>query len=204
MAFSFRLLVEGNDDLHVFRALLNLHSFHMPDIKNKEGFENLRDTLLEELDASDLKCLGIVIDADTDCEARWKSIRGKLENYGYTRLPNTPAPEGTIIRQEDKPVVGVWLMPDNQTSGMLEDFVRFLVPDQDVLWDWADKCIEDFPKPASFPSQHRIKAQVHTWLAWQKQPGKPMGLAITARYLKADVSQVQSLIDWLRKLYIEQ
>jgi hypothetical protein len=34
------------------------------------------------------------------------------------------------------------------------------------------------------------KAIIHTWLAWQKEPGKPLGTAITARFLDPNVAEV--------------
>jgi len=45
------------------------------------------------------------------------------------------------------------------------------------------------------------KALIHTWLAWQEEPGKPLGTAITARYLDPDVAQVDVLVSWLNRLY---
>jgi hypothetical protein len=45
------------------------------------------------------------------------------------------------------------------------------------------------------------EACIHTWLAWQKEPGKPMGVAITARYLDATTSHAQQLISWIRRLF---
>jgi hypothetical protein len=35
----------------------------------------------------------------------------------------------------------------------------------------------------------------------QEEPEKPMGQAITARYLDADAPHVQELIAWIRKLF---
>src|SRR5436190_24268592 len=35
------------------------------------------------------------------------------------------------------------------------------------------------------------KALIHTWLAWQEKPGRPLGLAITARYFDATASYAQ-------------
>jgi hypothetical protein len=46
-----------------------------------------------------------------------------------------------------------------------------------------------------------MKAQLHTWLAWQEQPGTPLGLAITNRYLDADALHAQQLMDWIRQLF---
>jgi hypothetical protein len=51
-------------------------------------------------------------------------------------VPDDPAAEGTIIDPPDDkllPRVGVWIMPDNQMKGILEDFLRFLVPGGSLL-----------------------------------------------------------------------
>jgi hypothetical protein len=46
------------------------------------------------------------------------------------------------------------------------------------------------------------KAHVHTWLAWQEEPGTPMGLAITKKYLKNVHSEpCLRFISWIRRLY---
>ncbi len=43
---------------------------------------------------------------------------------------------------------------------------------------------------------------MRTWLAWQEEPGKPFGTAITARYLDADAPPAKALVDWMRRLFI--
>jgi len=94
-------------------------------------------------------------------------------------------------------------MPDNTlSSGMLEHFIGFLVPAGDPLWYRAEDCIEHIPpETRRFPPQHQIKAHVHTWLAWQIEPGAPLGQAITKRYLDADAPHARQLIAWLRRLF---
>jgi 5S rRNA maturation endonuclease (ribonuclease M5) len=65
------VLVEGPDDRH---AIHNLLKVQLPasaiTIKAKEGIANLIGTLSVELRASDLRHLAIVVDADTDNQAR--------------------------------------------------------------------------------------------------------------------------------------
>jgi len=136
------LLVEGKDDEHVFYSLLE--HYQVPErfkIKNKEGIDRLLETLDVEIDQSGLERLGIVVDADTDIVTRWQSLRNILINCGYSGVPVTPAPNGTILIQENRPVVGIWLMPDNEVAGMLENFVSFLVPVDDLLWPMAGEIV---------------------------------------------------------------
>jgi hypothetical protein len=148
--------------------------------------------------------LGIIIDADVDLNARWQSARNILIRSGYNLIPEMPTPGGTIIQQPGKPTVGLWIMPDNKVAGMLEDFVSFLRPQDDLLWPIA---VEVVQKVKTIEEKHRFrdkyesKARIHTWLAWQEEPGKPMGQAITARYLDADAPHAQELIAWIRRLF---
>ena len=194
------LLVEGKDDQHVFYHLLTQHQ--IPEcfqIKNKGGIDNLLETLEVELQGSGRKCIGIVIDADLDLAARWQSLCGILTKLGYI-LPDMPDPNGTIIEQAEWPVVGIWLMPDNTMPGMLEDFMTYLVPANNFLWNQALDCLQHIPEEERRFS-HQSKAHIHTWLAWQDDPGTPLGLAITKRYLDGDVPQVHNLMNWIRRLF---
>ena len=211
MAKKNVLLVEGLDDIKVIGELLEHHK--VPEtfaIKQKggdsnlkaEAFQHLLDTLDTEIDGSGLEKLGIVIDADVDLSSRWQSLSQLLLNIGYESVPKTPMPQGTIITQTDRPMVGIWLMPDNQLPGMLENFIEFLVSPNDALWERARNCVAGIPEnERPFRPQHQIKAHVHTWLAWKEQPGKPLGQAIKMRYLDADLPQAQQFISWIQLLF---
>jgi len=210
------LLVEGKNDQHVILSLL-VH-YHIPDlfkIRPLDGISNLNETLEMRkgrlIDSFEVQLttivegkLGIIVDADTDLSARWASLNHILKSSGYNSVPENPGPAGTIIRQEKKPVIGIWLMPDNTIPGMLEDFVGFLRPQNDLLWPMVDEAVlkvKTLEEERRFRDVHESKARIHTWLAWQKEPGKPMGQAITARYLDADAPHALKLITWIRDLF---
>ncbi len=93
-------------------------------------------------------------------------------------------------------------MPDNVNKGMLEDFVRLLLRHGDVLWPIAEETIvKVIETERRFRESYKSKAVLYTWLAWQEEPGKPIGQAITANYLDANASSAQQLIRWIRKLF---
>jgi len=99
-------------------------------------------------------------------------------------------------------------MPDNKVPGILEDFVSFLIPEKNMLWDRAQSCVAQIPKEEfSFDIENKDlfswqkKAEIHTWLAWQEEPGKPLGVAISSRYFDADTHHARKLTDWLNKLF---
>ncbi|MEK6299985.1 MAG: DUF3226 domain-containing protein [Acidobacteriota bacterium] len=201
MADNYVLLVEGKDDDSVFFHLARHHQIQdQITIRKKDGFSLLVGDLDVELDASGLERLGIVVDADVDLNARWQSVRDRLLSCAYHNLPAALTPEGVLIEEPDRPTVGVWIMPDNTGSGMLEDFVRSLVPNDDLLWERAENCVNEIPVQARrFSSMS--KAYIHTWLAWQEEPGTLMGSAINQHYLDADAPTALQFISWIRRLF---
>ena len=91
-------------------------------------------------------------------------------------------------------------MPDNQAPGKLEDFLRPMVTGTDTLIGHATDVVDNIPEQR-FSHQDRPKAVMHTWLAWQSEPGRPYGTAITARFLDPDVPLVDVLVAWLERLF---
>lgn len=203
MADPLLLVVEGINDLHVICAILKRHSFQPhfkvhPEGSDKELLRNFPVRLKQ----SDLERLGIVVDADTDAAARWQSIKDILKRSGYVNVPERPEAAGTVVEHEILPRVGVWIMPDNLHKGMIEDFLSFLVPEDDTLIDRARASLDGIPvEERRFPAQRRTKALIHTWLAWQKEPGKPMGQAITATYFDTDDPRVAVFLAWLTRVF---
>ena len=195
------LLVEGPDDAQVFFHLLQHYGLQRQiNIENKAGIHRLLEQLDTELERSGLGRLGIIVDADTDIRTRWQSLRDKLIRCGYNNMPVDPQPQGTIVKQEERPIVGIWLMPDNTIPGMLENFISSLVPPDDLLWPMANTIVQQvIVKDRRFPATQTIKAHLHTWLAWQEEPGKPMGQAITKHYFDANALSAQLMINWLRR-----
>jgi hypothetical protein len=93
-------------------------------------------------------------------------------------------------------------MPDNTLPGMLEDYLGYLVPPGDVLLDRARRCVSEIPvEERRFVETYATKALIHTWLAWQDDPGTPLGQAITKRYFDADGPHVNQLLAWLTRLF---
>lgn len=197
------LLVEGPDDAQAFFHLLRYYGLHTQvTIQKKEGVDNLLESLEVELKRRAETRLGIVVDADIDIDNRWQALRYRLTEAGYIAVPLHPTPGGTILKQEGRPVVGLWLMPDNTIPGMLEDFMGLLIPVGDALWPMAqDVVLQVVAKERRFPPTQAMKANIHTWLAWQEEPGKPMGQAITKRYVDANALHAQQLIMWIRRLF---
>jgi hypothetical protein len=205
------LLVEGKNDQHVVWALCQQH--HVPEtftvesidqyISQERGVEQLLNSIPVRLKAARLHTLGIVLDADTDVPSRWQAVCGRLVQAGYHDLPESPTPEGSIIIQPGKPKVGVWLMPDNQLPGMLENFAANLIADDDALAGKARMILDQIEAEnlRRYSLIQRPKAFIHTWLAWQATPGQPIGQAITAKILYHDRALANRFINWLLRLF---
>jgi hypothetical protein len=204
-----QLLVEGNTDKRVIEALYKeyqisekLFTFAFP---QKGGVENLIKIIPTKLKEENLETLGIVVDADEDVSARWQALINKLQAFGYQNIPKILPPTGWIDTQSELPKIGVWIMPNNNLPGMLEDFVAYLIPEEDKLKAKIQNFLQEIEteklnlySPTQYP-----KVLIYTWLALQKKPGMPMGRAITAKALSNDSKVAQTFITWLQKLFDE-
>ena len=204
-----QLLVEGKNDRHVIWALCEQHqlpetfSVEVPMQEVGQGIEVLLSEVPIRLRQENLRTLGIVVDADRDLSGRWQAVRDRLNASGYKDIPKSPSPEGWVDAPPDLPRVGVWLMPNNQLPGMLEDFVAHLLPPDDVLRPKAELILQDIEQGElnRYTLVHRPKALIHTWLAWQEAPGMPMGQAITAQVLRYDSAIALTFVAWLKLLF---
>jgi len=214
------MLVEGRNDQYVLRGLLRHHGIvcTIPGredrksgsddivIDQKENVQGVLEALEVILDDGDLEKLAIIVDADENVAARWDALRNVFVRFGQRDdVPRNPSSEGTVfaLNQRYRTLdVGVWLMPNNQVPGILENFVSFLIPNEhEVLWQYAVECVNQIPEKPLFRNVDLPKAQIHTWLAWQEEPGQPLGIAITAKYLNADAPYASTLINWVRRVF---
>lgn len=210
------LLVEGNNDKHIIYALCELHqvkkSFEVKLPKEMEGKANGKGILLELFAAqikTDKEVIGVVIDADDNVQSSWDQIINRIagvsqdNDLGYMFI-ESPQPNGTIWESpvSGSPKLGVWIMPNNSLPGMMEDFMRFLISEGDKLGEYADEVLNTLEKRRlNRYGAHRSKAFIHSWLAWQKTPGMPMGQAITANVLDAQSPIAVRFIGWLNQLF---
>ncbi len=141
------LLVEGKNDLHVFYNIFEKHSVKesfKPEGKDGDGIYKSIPIYLK----TDVSTIGVVIDADENINAKWGKLKNIFKASGYD-FPELPTQTGTIIKKNSFPTIGVWIMPDNNANGMLEDFVKQLVPNDDLLMDYVEKSLDKMNYPAA-------------------------------------------------------
>ena len=202
MAEKVVIMVEGKDDEHVVKQLYGGYPNVLPfRLKDMESIEKLVEALPVEIDASELERLGVIVDADGNVGNRWMQLSNIFREAGYQSIPPQPDKAGTIIKEAGHPVIGVWVMPDNSLPGKLEDFLSLLIPSNDLLWPKAQQDVSAIPQVLrKFSVPDTIKAQMHTWLAWQEEPGRPFGIAIRATFLDANAPHAQDFMSWLNRL----
>ena len=216
------LLVEGKDDQHVMwnlfevREIPQVFAVECPGAEDAAdsngGIDRLLEAFPRRLLESDLQRLAVVLDAnDKGPAARWDAIRQRLVGKRYEGMPKTIRDEGTVFdvalrRQTPRSIrFGVWIMPDNRSPGMIEDFVARLIREDDDMLLLVDRFLESIPKQVRrFGQAHRSKARVHTWLSVSERPGRPMGQAIASdKHVNTHHPMVQRFLDWIRASLID-
>ena len=191
------LLVEGVDDKHVTDHLLRRNTSKF-DILDKGGIDPLINAIEAEVRAPSRKVVGILVDANDSVKSRWLAVANQLRKADIV-TPEEPDPAGTII--DSAPRVGIWLMPNNQASGELEDFVAGMIPANDTVWPLSEKYVNAIPDDARrFKPGKTLRAKVHSWLATRAEPRK-MGAAIGAGDLNVAAPEAVRFVEWLRRLF---
>lgn len=164
------LLTEGINDCHVISAICKHHNlsedlFGLYECGSDEKALKRLSSLLKR---SEQEIIGIVIDADNpNLTAKWQAVTNRLQKDGIT-IPKVPQQLGTIIPASEHATkkfarIGIWLMPNNQLDGMLEDFcIKLAAP---AALSFAEKCVNDAKNSqyTTFSETHKTKAVIHTF-----------------------------------------
>lgn len=203
---QYRLTVEGTDDVHSIIHLMKRHGLdwdshpRAPYVHDAGSDDELLRSI--PITVRTQKIAGFVLDADDNLESRWHQLSDRFKEQSI-QLPDEPPPQGLIadgFLPDSK--VGIWLMPDNQLSGNLEHFLTYLVPAESTTYEFAGDCVvEARAKGAPCSERDHLKAQIHTWLAWQEKPGMPYGQAITAKVFEKDSEVAEAFVGWFNALY---
>jgi hypothetical protein len=206
------LLLEGAEDLKTIPYIMEANGVTWPEkppkapvwIEQYEGYSNLLkpETLELELKTNGLEILGMIIDADEDAGNRWQQTRQSCR-VSIPDLPEDLPKSGLIHTTEDGIKFGIWIMPDNTSRGMLETFLSLMIPAGcEPLWEHAKESAQAAQqRGATFSLTHMDKANIYTWLAWQKPPGQPFPYALKDRIFNPSHPNAQMFITWFKTLY---
>lgn len=214
------LLVEGQDDKHIvwhlcardqsafsvrrneydhFVTLLaKSTTFHIAEQGNRPKVISAMGQLLK---ARNPKPFGVVVDADDDHENCWSQIVAGFNGTGV-KLPSSPDPKGTIIPEEGfLPRIGIWLMPNNISTGEIENFIKEMVSTNDVIWPLSEGYINRIPDHEKRFAKNKIgKATIFAWLSTKREPGR-IGAAIGDNELEVDGQQCKEFLAWITRLF---
>ena len=205
------LYVEGADDSHAIRHLLIRHGVdydrdpwpgEYPRIEKLGGKPALLESFETAIRVSNNRSVGFVLDANSSLQDCWNAVSSRLRNVGVDAPGKIP--RGGFVGEAEtyRARVGVWIIPDNRRDGALEDFLRDLIDEEDPLLPHAEQSTNRAKElGACFPENGAGKAVLHTWLAWQREPGLPYGTAMRARYFRDDSPAARAFVGWFRAVF---
>ena len=198
------LLVEGEGDFH---AILQIWLAHHPSpdvpfhIQPCGGIPSLLERIEAEIDEETRIAVGFVFDANTDVDARRQAFTDRLHRVGP--IVGKWDESGLIENRTDGTRVGAWMMPDNVSSGEIEDFLWAMIREGDVLEPLATAYVEDAARiDMRFREIKRRRAEVHSWLAVQEAP-YPTGRAVQVGALDANAPLAMAFVRWLERLFVD-
>ena len=196
------LLVEGVGDERFVQYLRNFYT-HLPEftIHECEGFPGLIKEISLQFRVEGRTTSGIITDANEDIGRRWKIVCREVYKFAKDiKLPDIPESGGTIVKGKKR--VGIWIMPDNQSEGELEDFLASMIRTEDVVWRLAKTYINSIPPECRrFKEYKTQKAQVYAWTAALKNPGGLLAAATREADLDVRSENSRMLVNWLEHLF---
>lgn len=222
------LIVEGETDQHVLSNLLWKFDIKNYRVKRDEVDRATRrpvDELLisiagsrpelfrmiaPKLKASDRSAVGFVVDADTGSDdtsayrRTWDAIKEQVRLAGITKIKNPQRGLAPVFEGRFDMRIGFWIMPDNQQPGAIEHFLRVLIDANDKLIAFAESCTRQAQSEhgASFSTNDFLKAHLACWLAWQDEPGRPLGQAMSHESFHHHHELAARFKDWISRLLV--
>jgi len=196
-----RVLVEGGDDAHFVHHFVNATLQREIKVDQCGSLEKLLAIAATHVSKeSPVDLLVVICDADANPAQRWKEIRQSLtEAY----VPESPVPNGLIADFSRQQKLAIWMMPNNGGPGAIEDFlaeIRVRNERQSVLAIHAKNSLAAIQaNDRLFAAKDESKAELRTWLAWQKEPGAPFGLAVNLGCFDLEHASANRFAAWFRR-----
>jgi hypothetical protein len=152
--------------------------------------------------------LGLILDADADgVEKRIQDVQDEIKlkpNHGYSDFLKIPGCSGFRANHTDNlPALGLWVMPNNKETGIFEKWIYdILHPDHEELFQHAKNAVKTLPLPRLFDDDYSPKAELYTWLAWQKKPSLRLE-NIDKPHLNHSCAHFQDFALWMATIFGE-
>jgi hypothetical protein len=158
------LLVEGNDDVHFFRRIIDRRQSEGIQIiefggKHKLG-EFLTNVLVPRVRATDIvRIIGVARDADDYYDRAFQSVGNSLRRAGLP-VPNAPIVSANGMLDGAAMLATVYIMPDNGSPGDLEALCLDAVRDAPAVScvDRYFECLQSVGRVPRQGSKARLRA----------------------------------------------
>lgn len=219
------LFVEGEDDKSFFKKIIELSELNPnnPEIQvappkefngkdSKGGVLERLPFLLNQIKDGTLQRLAIVVDADyknekgggLGCQKTIEKIAEMIAPFHFSLDQSITPSNGLIFKNSNNyNDLGLWVMPDNQRDGMLEDFIKdCILSSERDLFNHAVDIVKSVPNK-KFKEIHYSKAEIATWIAWQNPPGHGIYYALKENNLLLDAENepFKHLQNWLKQVF---
>lgn len=193
------LLVEGRDEVNLFKALIERRADAEPTIQvidagGKDRFpRRLRAIRTAAQTRPALRSIGVVRDADDDAGSAFSSVCDHLRNVGY----EPPAVHGEF--SEAMPSIGVFIVPDGAEAGAIETLCRRSVEGTDAA-GCVDEYIECLQRHDAMRSRNADKSFAHAYLAAMSDPLARVGEGALSGAWDFESPAFATLVRFLRDL----
>ena len=213
------LLVEGGSDSSFFASLTKKIGINNLSIKPPVGFnqpsngiDNVIGSLplvLRQTRDGSISKVGIVVDADytvngSGPENRYNQVTKELKKYSYKIPEYSPKIDGFIFSgEEGMPNIGLWIMPNNEHEGMLENLILSSITnaDQKKLLCHAKNSVQAIPVILFNTAIHSQKVLTNTLLSWQKDPGCGFSYLVRESLIDINCEEINNLRSWLSRVF---
>ena len=165
------------------------------EVGGKFKFKSALQTVMDDATSMriDLSAIGVMRDADDHPERAFQSVTDALRSL------DLPAPGSHGAFAQGSPSVGVFILPDGDSPGAVEDLCWQAVKDTP-----AGQCsttyLECLEELGALTSKNTAKTLVHTYLAAQKDPSTSVGVGARKDYWPFDHTAFAPIGEFLRRL----
>ncbi len=200
-------MVEGGSDKNAIIHIMMKLGWHfdeispIPKIKEYGGFSLMKTSIKTALQSN--ATLGFVCDANGNPEKRLAEVRSEFERHEDVSF-STLKSGGLLGLTPKGKKRGIWMMPSPDTSGQIENLLASFIPEEERLWKYAQLATREArTHGASYRDQDTLPSELHTWLAWQIEPGLSYGQAIKTNILRPSGDSVIAFKEWFNELFEE-
>ncbi len=187
------MFVEGNDEYNFFDSVLKhikISDVQIIPAGGKYKFTDKLPSLIKTSGFSDVEIFAVVRDADDDADNAYKSIRNILKKEGLE------APKEAGAFSTGHPKVGIFIMPGDSNTGMLEDLCLKLAKSANVM-----NCVDEYFRCCEpvldYALNRMAKRKTQAYLAVMPENVPNVGIGSLKDYWDLNSNELNGLREFL-------